>query len=82
MEQFLSKLKSNDKYPPFGLIAGAANIIKIYKIDITNILVPASVANCLSGFNPLLANQQKIKILQVLQVAHIMLRVSHKIQHF
>ena len=61
MEQILSKLKSNDKYPPFGLIAGAANIIKIYKIDITNILVPASVANCLSGFNPLLANQQKNK---------------------
>ena len=58
----MSKLKSNDKYPPFGLIAGAANIIKIYKIDITNILVPASVANCLSGFNPLLANQQKNKV--------------------
>ena len=41
------------------MIAGAANIIKMNRIDITNILVPAIVANFFNGFKPRLATQQK-----------------------
>ena len=44
-----------------GLIAGAANIMIMYRIDITNIDVPASVASFFNGFNPLLAIQQNSK---------------------
>ena len=42
-----------------GLMAGAANIIRIYRMDITNILVPAMVDSFFKGFNPRLATQQK-----------------------
>ena len=42
-------------------MAGAANIIRIYRMDITNILVPAMVASFFNGFKPRLATQQKNK---------------------
>jgi len=40
-------------------MTGAANIIKIYRMDMTNMLVPAMVASFLRGFKPRLATQQK-----------------------
>ena len=46
-------------YSALGLITGAANIIRMYRMDITNILVPAMVASFLSGFKPRLATQLK-----------------------
>ena len=46
-------------YSALGLITGAANIIRMYRMDITNILVPATVASFLSGFKPRLATQLK-----------------------
>jgi hypothetical protein len=41
-----------------GLMAGAANIIRIYRIDMTNMLVPATVARFFKGFSPRDATQQ------------------------
>ena len=40
---------------------GVASIMTMYRIDITNILVPANVANFFNGFKPRLATQQKNK---------------------
>ncbi len=40
-------------------MTGAANIIKMNRMDITNILEPAIVANFFNGFKPRLATQQK-----------------------
>ena len=54
-----SQLKSRDWKPPPGLMIGAANIMMIYRIDMMNIDVPASVVSFFSGFRPRLAIQQK-----------------------
>ena len=63
----LSQLKSRAWNPPSGLIAGAASIIMMYKIDITNILLPARVVNFFNGFNPRLAIQQNSKNIAIVK---------------
>ena len=40
-------------------MTGAANISRMYRILMTNILVPARVASFFNGFKPRLATQQK-----------------------
>ena len=51
----LLKLRLAWTYSAVGLMAGAANIIRMYSRDMTKVQVPAAVSSFFRGFRPRLA---------------------------